>query len=305
MNTALHNVLLLLIVLTTLACNDDKTNIVVTGQIIDEITGKPIPNAEVLVHCWYRHSIDDNSLEEETLTTDNYGWYEIKFSKGHKVDVAATAHNYQPNRSLNELKDNLIQVNLKLRKIKENPTLTSTVLYKAPPYLKVRIPADKDGEEMDFENAQSFGFDFKSLKTNLDTIQTDFWYKIEDREGIPSTIVTSTKGGLIPIFSDEVKSSFAYDLVYEKTAAPTKGYTPIYTLTGKEVGFFVRCRDGKTYGKMIFGGAEMDVSAPDEQGSFYREFGKNIICLYQSNGTTDLSYPQTDVDLKSFLRGFF
>ncbi len=298
MRTALHNILLLLIVFTTLACNDDKSNIVVTGQVIDEITGKPIPNAEVLVRCWYHHNIDDNSFNEETLTTDNYGWYETRFSKGHKVDVASVADDYQPSRSHNELKNNVVEVNLKLKKGKENPTLiTSTVLYKNPPYLKVRIPADKNGEEMDFENAQSFGFDFKSLKTNSDTTQTDFWYRIENKEGLPSTIVTSNKGGLIPIFDDEIKSS----LVYEKTTAPIKGYVTTYKLTGKEEGFFIRCRDGKTYGKMIFGEAEIDVSAPDGQGSFYKEFGKNIICLYQPNGTTDLSYPQTDIDLKDFL----
>ena len=178
-------------------------------------------------------------------------------------------------------------------------------MYKDPPYLKVRILAVKNGESLDFGNAQTFGFDFKSLKTNSDTTQTDLWYKIDNKEGLPSTIVTSNKGGLIPIFSNEVKSSFAYDLLYEKTTAPTKGYKTIYTLIGKEVGFFVRCRDGKTYGKMIFGGVELNVSSPDRHGSYYKEFGKSIICLYQSNGTTELTYPQTDIDLKSFLRGFF
>jgi len=305
MRTAVHSILLLLIVFTTLACSNDKTNIVVTGQVIDEITGKPIPNAEVLVHCWYHHSIDDNSLDEETLTTDNYGWYQTKFSKGYRVDVASVANDYQPSRSRNKLKDNVVEINLNLSRVKENSTLTSTVLYKDPPYLKVRIPAVKNGEEMDFNNTQTFGFDFKSLKTNSDTTQTDLWYKIDNKEGLPSTIVTSNKGGLIPIFSNEVKSSFAYDLVYEKTIAPTTGYVSSYKLTGKEKGFFVRCRDRKTYGKMIFWGTELNVSAPDGQGGYYKEFGKDIICLYQPNGTTDLTYPQTDIDLKSFLRGFF
>ncbi|WP_282089573.1 hypothetical protein [Aquimarina algiphila] len=304
MRTALHNILLLLVVLTTLACNDDKTNIVVTGQIIDEITGKPIPNAEVLVHCWYHHTIDDNNLDEETLTTDDYGCYKIKFSKGHRIDVASIAKDYQPSRSHNKLKNNVIEVNLKLRRIKENPTLNSNVLYYDPSYLKVRIPAVKNGESMDFGNAQTFGFDFKSLKTNSDTTQTDLWYKIDNKEGLPSTIVTSHKGGLIPIFSNELKSSFVYDLLYEKTTAPVIGYVSLYKLTGKEKGFFIRCRNGN-YGKMIFGGEELSVSVPDGQGGYYKEFGKDIICLYQSNGTTDLTYPQTDIDLKSFLRGFF
>ena len=32
------------------------------GQVVDEITGKAIPNAEVVVLCWYIHNIDEASF---------------------------------------------------------------------------------------------------------------------------------------------------------------------------------------------------------------------------------------------------
>lgn len=306
MKTTLLNILL--IALTTLASCQDMQNIVVTGQVIDETTGKPIPNAEVVVLCWYNLNIDDASFNKQTLTTDNEGKYQAKFDKGHQVDVASKAIGYPPNRSYNELKDNEIEVNLKLTKKKENPDLVTLLntdnvmlnLNENFPFMRVRIPGVKNGQGLDFKNATTYGFDFKSVTTNSDTTQTDLWFRIVNKEEQPTTIVTSVKGGLIPILNNEIKSS----LLYEKNIAPTTGYVTTYKLTGSEAGFFVRCRDGKSYGKIILEKSAIDISTPDGQGSYYKEFGKNFSCLYQPNGTTDLTYSQTDIDLEEFLVDF-
>jgi hypothetical protein len=303
MKTTLLNILL--IALTTLASCQDRKNIVVTGQVTDETTGKPIPNAEVVALCWYNHNIDDASFNKQTLTTDSEGKYQAKFDKGHQVDVASKAMAYQPNRSYNKLKDNEIVVNLQLTKKKENSTLVTLLntdnvmldINESIPFLRVRIPARKEGDGLDFKNAMTYGFDFKTLQTNSDTNETDFWFRIENKEGQPTTIATSSKGGIIPILRDEIKSS----LLYEKMVAPTSGYVMTYKLTSSEEGFFVRCRDGKTFGKIILEKSAIDISSPDGQGSYYKEFGKNFSCLYQPNGTSDLSYSQTDIDLEDFL----
>lgn len=300
--------IILFIALTTLASCQDRKNIVVTGQIVEETSRKPIQNAEVVVLCWYNHSIDDASFIKQTLTTDNEGKFQAKFERGHQVDVASKANGYQPIRSYNELKDNEIEVNLELVAKKENPTLLTLLntddvmldLDENFPFMRVRIPAAKNGQGLDFNNAVTFGFDFKTFKTNTDTTQTDLWFKIEDKEGQPTTIVTSVNGGLIPILEKEIKSS----LLYEKTIAPTTGYVTTYKLTGSEEGFFIRCRDGKSYGKLILEKSAIDISSPDGQGSYYKEFGNNFSCLYQPNGTTDLTYSQTDIDLEDFLVDF-
>lgn len=306
MKTTILNILL--ITLTTLASCQDRNNIIVTGQVIDEATGKPIPNAEVVVLCWYNHNIDDASFNKQTLTTDNEGKYQAIFDKGHQVDVASKTPDYQPNRSYNELKDNKIEVNLKLTQKKDNPTLVTLIntdkvmldINEEFPFIRIRIPAIKNGEGLDFKNAMTFGFDFKSLTTNVDTTKTDLWFRIENKEGQPTTIATSVNGGVIPILDSEIKSS----LLYEKTIAPTTGYVTTYKLTGSEAGFFVRCRDGKTYGKIVLEKSAIATSSPDGQGSYYKEFGKNFSCLYPPNGTTDLTYSQTDIDLEDFLMDF-
>lgn len=93
-------------------------------------------------------------------------------------------------------------------------------------------------------------------------------------------------------------------MLYEKTKAPKSGYFSTYRLTGDEAGFFVLCRDGKSYGKIILEQSEIDLSSPDGKGSFYKEFGVNFSSLYQTNGSNDLSYRVYDIDLEDFLVDF-
>jgi hypothetical protein len=299
---------LLLILLTTLtlftSCHDLK-NIVVTGQVVDETTGQPIVNAEVVVLCWYMSSIDDASFKKQTIATDKNGNYQTTFDKGHQVNVASKGKDYEPNRSYNKLEDNEIEVNLKLSKEKTNLTLVTLLntdistleTTDKTPFLRIRIHADQNRNSLDLNNIETFGFDIASLTMKTDTAQCDLWFKIEKREGQPTTILTNKKGGIIPIYNNEINSSF----LYEKSIAPTTGYQNEYLFKGNEEGYFVLCRDGKTYGKIILEKSSVDRSRPDGKGSFYKDFGKYFSCLYQPNGSTDLSYSPTDIDLEDFL----
>jgi len=296
MNALASVSLIFLIVL--LSCHDRK-NIIVAGQITDETTGQPILNAEVVILCWYMHN-DEASFNKKNIKTDNKGNFKANFERGYQVDIASKATGYNPIRNYNKLSNNEINVNLKLSKAKNNPTLVSLLNTdnKSPNlFMRVRIYADKNGKTLDFNNSQTFGFDFSTMTITSDTMQCDLWFKIEKKEGQPTAIQTNGNSGVIPIFDQGVKSS----LLYEKTIAPIKGYVTSYKLKGNEAGFFVLCRNDKTYGKLILDKSTIDISSPDGNGSYYKEFGKNISCFYQPNTTTDLTYSKTDVDLEDFL----
>jgi len=71
-----------------------------------------------------------------------------------------------------------------------------------------------------------------------------------------------------------------------------------YEFKGNEEGFFVMCRDGKTFGKIIF---EKSLISKGGVDGDYVDRGRYFSCLYQPNGTTDLSYSPQDIDLESFL----
>ncbi len=164
----LKTVILLFILTTTLSCQD-KNNVIVTGQITDELTGSPIANSEVVVLCWYMSSIDEASFNKQTLKTDSNGNYTAKFEEGHQVDVASKYIGYNPNRSYNELLDNKINVDLKLSKSIQNKsllTLLNTDDVDAP-FMRVRIYADKESKKLNFNKWETFGFDFKICQLRM------------------------------------------------------------------------------------------------------------------------------------------
>jgi hypothetical protein len=293
------------ILLMTFASCQDKRNIVVTGQITEEQTGKPISKAEVVVLCWYMSSIDDASFKKLTVLTDQNGNYKVSFDKGHQVDVASKTNGFLANRSYNELKDNKIKVSLRLTRAKDNPTLIKYLsteqvhinITDKTPFLRVRFYSADTSTSLDLNKVETYGFDFRNQRTNTDTSKCDIWFQPIHKEEQPKVIVANSGGGILPVYANEIKSSF----FYEKMMAPTTGYLHEYKLEGNEEGFFVLCRDGKTYGKLIFVKSEDDVSSPDGKGGFYKEFGREFSCLYQPNGTTDLSYSTPDIDLEDFL----
>jgi hypothetical protein len=289
----------ILFVLTLFSGCGDKSNIKVTGQITDEETGSPIPNADIYASCWYHHNIDDASLDKKNIKTDSLGHFEVNFDKGYSVHLISKSPNYEPNQVSNDLKENQIFITIKLKKAKANPTLISFTENSIiniensdkDPFLRVRIQGLKNNQ-LDFNNIKTYGFDFSDQTVKTDISICDIWFGREKKEGRPTTLLTNPSGGLIPIFEKEIKSS----LLYEKNIAPTSGYKSAYKLTGDEVGFFVLCKDGKTYAKIILDRSLIDISSPDGQGSFYKEYGQRFRYLYQPNGSTNLTYPLTDID---------
>jgi hypothetical protein len=276
----------------------------VSGKITNEV-GEPIPNAEVAVLCWYMHGLDDASFNKKTLTTDNEGKYLTTFDKGHQVDVASKAIGYQPNRWYNELNENHVEVNLKLSKILENPSLAillntdinSFSNTDSVPLIKIRIYSNQSSNTLDLNRIETYGFDLKTMSIRNDSTRCDFWFKIERDLGQPRTIRSNINGGIIPIYIADVNTTF----LFEKGTAPTSGYVKECRLNGKEEGLFVLCRDGITFGKIVFEKTEIDSSVPDGKGGHYKEYIKQFSCLYQPDGSTNLSYSQPNIDLEDFL----
>lgn len=300
--------LTVVLLLLLLASCQDRRNITLSGQLVDGATGAPIAHGEVVALCWYQHNFYETSYKKQALTADHEGRFEATFDQGHQVDIAAKAPGYQPWRKYTKLEDNELTVILELTRVTDNPTLVSVLTTDGSlsdgdaqdTFLRVRIPALENRQKLDFERAQTFGYSLSTSTSSSDTTQADLWFRIEAREGQPTTLATPHQGGLIPILRSEVESS----LLFEQSIAPTSGYVTTYELTGSEDGFFIRCRDGNTFGKLILEKSAISISSPDGQGGSYEEFGKRFSYLYQPNGTTNLTYPNAEVDLENFLVDF-
>ena len=164
------------------------------------------------------------------------------------------------------------------------------------PSIRVRIYSKTDNT-LDLNNMETYGFDLKTFSTKSDTTECDFWFKIERKEIQPSIIQTNLNGGIIPVYIEDINSTF----LFERMTAPTTGYRQQYTLKGNEEGFFILARDGKTFGKLILEKSIINKSSPYEKGGYYKEYVRQFTCLYQPNGTTDLSYSQSNINLEDFL----
>jgi hypothetical protein len=299
-----HSLLAISVFISVLfsCCNNNERHVSVKGQIIDDLTGKPIAKAEVVVLCWYYYGLDEATYREQKLETDEKGNFAANFNEGYQVDVASKAPGYLPGRAFNELSSNRLVVNLELAKERTNPSLKAYILTDGHPYedtdstpfLRVRYSYDKSGKLAAIE---TFGIAFDGLKTSKDTSKCDIWFRPPEKEGHPAVVVANTRGGIIPVYSHEISSSF----YYEKPMAPTTAYSGLYTLQGNEEGLFVLCRDGRTYAKLMLEKSALDVSSPDGKGGSFKEYGKHFSCIYQPNGTNDLSYSASSINLRDFL----
>ena len=74
------------------------------------------------------------------------------------------------------------------------------------------------------------------------------------------------------------------DAKNELDKAPTEGYVKRYQLSGNEQGFFIKCRDGKTYARLLIFSLEYDRSSPYADGHF-RDYGIMFNVELQTEGS--------------------
>jgi hypothetical protein len=284
----------------------DFQNIKVTGKITNAQTGIAIANAEVVVICWYKSDPTDESFRKATLVTDANGKYEASFAAGNEVDVASKSKDFLPARSFNKLKSNQIDVNLQLAISSDNPNLivyrndTLSNLYHTSKtaFLRISIPIRNNiADSTNLMNILSYGFDFRSLTTSIDTTNCDIWFRASNNGRKPGVLVAHRGGGIIPVYRDQAKSSFLFDM----PIAPQTGYTKEYHLKGNEEGFFVLCRDGRTFAKIIFEKSEIETGSYSPSLVPREDIGKYFTYLYQPDGTRNLTYSSPSINLEHFL----
>lgn len=260
-------ILIIVLSISLISCGDNKNTmeIVVKGVILDSLTSKPIPNARVTILCWRRVGSDEETYDKVDTVTNSQGAFEVNFIEGFKVDVGSIASNYHP--SVQEIKDVNTASNIKL-KLKSN---AASGLLKDLGQLAVFVrdysinpPAPKTYHGINLlsgNNTQS-----------LDSLDVGIVHDGEIQ--YPKILISSERGGIVPILD---KSNNQISI------APEEGYVKKYELNGNEKGFFVRCRDGKTYARLIIFSLEYDRSSPYKNGH-YKDYGIMFNVELQTEG---------------------
>ncbi len=76
-----------ILLLSLVECNNDNntSNIMkAKGVIIDNETGKPIPNARVTLLCWRKVRSDEEAYDKVDTVANATGVFEVEFTEGLK-----------------------------------------------------------------------------------------------------------------------------------------------------------------------------------------------------------------------------
>lgn len=270
-----------LIALIMLAsCSDNKKQLTFKVSVLDSATKKPIPDAKVTLLCWRKVDFDDETYDKVDTTTDSKGQFTVRFAEGFKTDLASVADGYYIGyKQLGKVQsgNNAIQIELV-------PTKEAGAVSKQQLALFFRYGTDKN-------NPAAYGIDFLNGKSGTNKDRLDIWPVEADKNLYPLVIVAHEQGGVVPIFENLSGT--------QGNIAPTEGYLKRYKLTGKEVGFFVRCRDGKTYCRLNKFGNNFQVSSPSPEG-VYEDYGLMFNVILKPGGSTNLNIG-VEVDLEKFI----
>jgi hypothetical protein len=285
--------------LTFCGCRNQE-NLIVSGFVVDKITGKPVANAEVLIICRYENGIDETEYSKKRLLTDSKGVFHARFEKGFQIDIASGKIGYGPVGIRNRLSSNKLNFRLELSKLAESSVVTTSLdsgKSEGMRYLYVKYSLDKD---LTITKIQTFGLDFRSMTVKSDTSQCDIWFKIPNYKSSFYTIQCSKRGGLVPIFWKDLQCSPLFghsDALFGK-------YRRDLRITDEVAGFYVLCRDGRTLGKAILSNEKKEVGILGLGSGNIKHFGRSFLCLYQPNGSDDFSLVRKKIDLEWFLRNF-
>jgi hypothetical protein len=244
--------------------NDITKDVLVKGVVVDSITGNPIANARVTLLGWRRVG-EEETYDKVDTTTNNEGHFEAKFEEAFKVEIGSVAPNYHP--AATAIKDLSSPLNIEL-KLNRN---TATGVLKDLGQIAVFV--------RDYDISSPMPRTYHGINllngTNTQSLDNmDIGVEKYSGAGYPKILIASDKGGIVPIFN---KSKDAI------IKAPETGYVNRYELNGKEKGFFIRCRDGKTYARLMIFSPEYDRSSPYKNGSI-KDYGIMFNVELQTEG---------------------
>jgi hypothetical protein len=264
-----------LMMLELASCNSNEiTNqITVKGAVLDNQTGKPIANARVTLLVWRKVRYDEDTYDKVDTVANDKGIFQVEFTEGYKVDIGSIASNYYP--IAKEVKDLKQASNIELRLNKNAADGVSEDLGQLASFVR-------DYNTTPRLESEYYGINILNGTNTKSLDSMDIGVEQSAEINYPKVLVTSERGGIVPIFKNTKN---------EINKAPKEGYVRRYQLKGNEQGFFIRCRDGKTYSRLMIYSLEYDRSTPYKNGHF-KDYGIMFNVLLQNVGN-EFNIPDT------------
>lgn len=277
----------LLLVLWYVGYSENIENINVSGRVTDFNRGAPLANTKIVLVSYASEGPDNEKRVEKDIVTDERGYYKGNFEVGYRLVITADIDGYYPARNAVKLNGNHTPVlDLQVEKLEPEDKLIineeSSIIDKdnTAPYTGYKVYYDRSTKKLYNDSVKIIGYDFINSRQTEDTLNADLWCTFPDTLDFPQVLIANKRGGIIPIFYNEIRSM----LEFEKRIAPETGYVKEYIRNEGEAGYFVKCRDGKTYVKPFLEGMV------SKSAGYYRQYGLEFKYFYQPDGTRNFRY---------------
>jgi hypothetical protein len=272
---------IIILCLTYLSCKEKPkghaNKVEVSGKILDKKSGFPIKSARVTALCWREIGFDDETYDKvDTLTNEN-GEFTILFEQGYKIDIAAVSSGYNPSKyHISEISSHSDKIIIHLTKKTGldgvDAGYISTFFRK---YANLPLP-------------ESYGIDLINARNTISIDSADILPIISAGDKYPTIFSSNENGGIIPILRGG-----------DISIAPSNGYLRSYKLVGNEKGFFVKCRDGKTFARLVIFSLNNSKSGYISD-SVYFDYGIMFKAFIQKGGYNVFNFPD-DIVLDEYL----
>lgn len=114
-----------------MSCNQQPfvyKQIKINGCIIDNLSKKPISNANVTLLCWYHPGWDKTDYTSIDTIADINGCFNVKIEEAYKVIIASVASKYYPNLiELDKIDKSSTGIILELKKHPDSVNSSKTI----------------------------------------------------------------------------------------------------------------------------------------------------------------------------------
>ncbi|MBS2098008.1 hypothetical protein [Carboxylicivirga linearis] len=282
----------LILVFLSYSCSKESYNVVWNGVILDSETHQPVPFTSIQTKALFQSNIDQSKVEEHHLLSDANGQFFCRFEKAYRVNILVEPTRHQTfNESYFISKSKLpdtIYLHRSDNSIDLQMSLNEKGFHSNAPFISQQM-IYTSGKRKYGTSTQKKGFDFLNQQSNLS--QFDIGLNIKKQQNnYEIELFATQEGGIFPVYSNQISESFFLEI----ENAPLHGYQKNYRINGNEAGYFLKCRDGKHFAKVVFKPELYKLNITSRQDSIV-EMGLKFNYILQNDSTSYSYFPVIDI----------
>jgi len=240
---------ILVIVFLIASCSKQLYSFNWNGVIVDEDTMQPVPFASVYSKAFYQNNIDLSDSETYHLISNSNGEFKYFIDKAYQLEVEIKTSHYQAYQQTFNTFSRKLPDTIFLKRVELEGELFMSINHEGfnqnTPFISQKT-IYSSGRRKPEQSSEINGYDF--LQKERSSYAYDLGLNIKGFENNKLLELTTLgNGGIHPVYNSEISESF----FLEMENAPLIGYQKSYRLEGTEAGFFIKCRDGQHFAKII------------------------------------------------------